>query len=326
MAKHPPSALERGQQVLQVEREAIGRVAERLGEPFLEAIALILACDGRVVVTGMGKAGIVGQKLSATLASTGTPSLWIHPSEALHGDLGRIRECDLVFALSNSGRTRELLALMPALKGIGAKVVAMTASADCPLGQHADLVLEIGEQPEACPLGLAPTATTTALLALGDALAMAVLGERNFTREDFARYHPAGSLGHELMQIGDIMRQGDELPLAPKHATLRETISVMGDTPGRPGAALVVDEEGGLVGIFTDGDLRRLLQENAIHNIDQPVTAHMARSPRVATASMLVGEALKMIRQFHVDQLPVVDDGGKAIGLLDVQDLLEVQL
>ena len=203
--------LARGREVLRLEAEALSALAGRLGDAFPDACERIQACSGRVVVSGMGKAGLVGQKISATLASTGTPSLFLHPAEALHGDLGRMRPEDLLLALSKSGSTREVVQLVPPVKAIGATVVAVCASAESPLGRAADLVLELGEAPEACPLGLAPTVSTTAMLALGDALAMAVLENRDFTREEFARFHPAGSLGRSLMKVAEIMRTGDEL-------------------------------------------------------------------------------------------------------------------
>ncbi len=321
-----PRALARGLEVLRLEATALEQLADGLGPAFGRACELLLGCEGRVVVSGMGKAGLVGQKISATLASTGTPSLFLHPAEALHGDLGRLRPEDLLLALSKSGETRELVALLPAVKAQGVPVLAMTGHASSPLGAHADLVLELGDAPEACPLGLAPTVSTTVMLALGDALAMAVLEGRAFTREEFARFHPAGSLGRSLMQVGEIMRQGDELPLVATDASLRETLRVMTQTPGRPGAALVVDADGALAGIFTDGDLRRLAEDGALP-LESAIDGLMVRDPRRVRADLLVGEALHLVRETHVDQLPVVDtDDRTLVGLIDVQDLLEVRL
>ena len=318
--------LARGRQVLRLEAEALEALAERVGDAFPEACARIQACTGRVVVSGMGKAGLVGQKISATLASTGTPSLFLHPAEALHGDLGRLRPEDLLLALSKSGSTREVVQLVPSVKAIGAGVLAICASADSPLGRAADLVLELGDAPEACPLGLAPTVSTTAMLALGDALAMAVLENRDFTREEFARFHPAGSLGKSLMRVAEIMRVGDELPLVASGSNLRETLTVMTSTRGRPGAALVVGADRELLGIFTDGDLRRLAEHGTLP-LDGPVDDHMARDPRRVGDGMLVGEALHLFRTTHVDQMPVVGaDGRTVVGLIDVQDLLEGRL
>ncbi|TAH37141.1 MAG: KpsF/GutQ family sugar-phosphate isomerase [Planctomycetota bacterium] len=326
MVFDPHAAQARGLEVLRLEAAAIQSLAGRLQGSFLEACRRILSCKGRVVVTGMGKAGLIGQKISATLASTGTPSLSLHPADALHGDLGRVVRADVVLALSNSGKTRELLALIPAVKAMGACVIAITADAGSPLGRSADVVVELGRLDEACPLGLAPTVTTTAMLALGDALAMAVAEGREFTREEFAQFHPAGDLGRELMRVGEIMRRGRELPLLPGGARVRDALGVMTETPGRPGAALVVDQKQRLLGIFTDGDLRRMLQRGP-EALSDPIEEHMVRNPRVLRRGMLVGAALALFKDAHVDQMPVVDDdGGTVLGLVDVQDLLEVRL
>ena len=319
-------AFTRGKQVLELEAEAVRLLAESLqGPPFLRACELLLNCSGRVVVTGMGKAGLVGQKISATLASTGTPSLFLHPGEALHGDLGRIRPSDVVLALSKSGGTREVVQLLGPIRAIGATVIAICESAESPLGSGSDLVLELGDAPEACPLGLAPTVSTTVMLALGDALSMAVLEGRDFTREEFARFHPAGSLGRQLMQVGEIMRQGSEIPLVQSGQSVADTLAVMSQTPGRPGAALVVDPQQVLLGIFTDGDLRRMAQAGSIP-VNDPIDGFMAADPKRLHPEELVGEALRLFRDTHVDQMPVVDHDGQVLGLIDVQDLLEVRL
>lgn len=326
MVFDPDVARARGLEVLRLEAEAIRTLAGRLGPSFLEACRRVLGCRGRVVVAGMGKAGLIGQKISATLASTGTPSLALHPADALHGDLGRVVRDDLLLALSKSGKTRELLALIPAVKAAGAGIIAITESADSPLGRAADLVIELGPLDEACPLGLAPTVTTTAMLALGDALAMAVQEGRAFTREQFAAYHPAGELGRELMRVGDIMRKGPEVPLLRSGSPVRDALIVMTETPGRPGAALIVDRGGRLLGIFTDGDLRRMLQRGTGSLADR-IDDHMVREPKVLRVDTLVGEALALFKAVHVDQMPVVGaDGAAVVGLVDVQDLLEVRL
>lgn len=319
-------ALTRGLEVLRLEAAALEQLSQQLGPSFAEACDAILACEGRVVVSGMGKAGIVGQKISATLASTGTPSLFLHPGEALHGDLGRLRPEDVLLALSKSGATREVVQLLPAVKAIGARVLAMCTSKDSPLGSHADLVLELGEAPEACPLGLAPTVSTTKMLALGDALSMAVLESRDFTREEFARFHPAGSLGKSLMKVGEMMRRGEQLPLVESGQSVRHTLHVMTETPGRPGAALIIDRERHLLGIFTDGDLRRLVEAGALP-LEEAIDGHMGADPRFVTQDQLVGEVLRLFKDSHVDQMPVVDPVTReVVGLVDVQDLLEVRL
>jgi len=326
MGFDPERALARGRQVLQLEGEALSNLAASLPkQAFLDACQLLLNCRGRVVVTGMGKAGLVGQKISATLASTGTPSLFLHPGEALHGDLGRVRAEDLLVALSKSGETRELVALLGPARAIGTSILAICEAGDSQLGREADVVLPIGLAPEACPLGLAPTVSTTAMLAMGDALAMAVLEGRDFTREEFARFHPAGSLGKQLMRVGEIMRQGDELPLVQVGASLADTLAVMSSTPGRPGAALVVQADGSLAGIFTDGDLRRMAEAGSVP-VRDAVDACMGVNPHRLHPKELLGEALRLFRDTRVDQMPVCDDDGKVVGLIDVQDLLEVRL
>jgi arabinose-5-phosphate isomerase len=238
-ANQSEQRLARAREVIRLEAQTIAGLAENLDERFSEAVGMMLETTGKVVVTGMGKAGIVGQKISATLASTGTESIFLHPAEALHGDLGRIRGDDVLLALSNSGETSEVNQVIPAARKIGARVIAMTGQPDSNLGRLSDCVLDIGRVDEACPLGLAPTASTSALLALGDAVAMAVLSERNFDREDYAAYHPAGSLGRSLLRVDEVMRKGAELPLCTAGTSVAEVMRVMGSTPGRPGAALI---------------------------------------------------------------------------------------
>ncbi len=312
-----------GRTVLRTEARAISSLA--LGAGFATAVEWILDCKGRVVVTGMGKPGFVAQKISATLASTGTPSLFVHPAEAAHGDLGRIARDDLVLALSNSGETEEILRLLPALRRIGARIVAFTRDHQNPLARGADLVVPLGPIEEACPLGLAPTASTAALLALGDALAMTVLESRPFDREDFALYHPAGKLGRGLMKVREVMRKGEANPLVRERQTLADCVAVMTRTPGRPGAATVVDARGRLVGVFTDGDLRRLVEG---HQVDfrARVGTVMTRNPRTVRPDALVADAARVLRSAAIDQVPVVDEEGRPVGLLDVQDLLAAKV
>lgn len=313
-------------EVIRIEAETIARLEERLDERFSAAVDRILACEGQVVVTGMGKAGLVGQKISATLASTGTPSFFIHPAEALHGDLGRIRSHDMLLAISNSGETAEITRLLPVVRKTGSFVVAMTGRPESSLGQLADCVLDIGRVEEACPLKLAPTASTSAMLALGDALAMVVLSERGFDREDYARYHPAGSLGRKLLRVGEVMRQGEELPLVQSGTSVTEVLIVSSKTPGRPGAALVVHADGKLAGIFTDGDLRRLLEDGSLEKLSGAVDEFMGRDPKTLSPDQLVEDAQRLLRENRIDQAPVVDAEGRPVGLVDVQDLLDVRL
>ena len=315
--------VEYGKAIIAAEAAALGCLA--LDTTFATAVEWILACRGRVVVTGMGKPGFVAQKISATLASTGTPSHYLHPAEAAHGDLGRVAREDIVLALSNSGETEEILRLLPAIKRIGARVVAMTRDHASPLARGADLVLCIGAIEEACPMGLAPTASTVAFLALGDALAMTVLKNRPFDREEYALYHPGGKLGRGLMKVREVMRSGDANPLVRDSAPLSRAVAVMTQTPGRPGACSVVDAEGKLVGMFTDGDLRRMVEQGKVR-FAVAVGQVMTRNPRTVRPEALVADAARVLRQARIDQVPVVDETGRPVGLLDVQDLLAARV
>jgi arabinose-5-phosphate isomerase len=315
--------LEYGKAVIAAEAAALGCLV--LDATFATSVEWILGCRGRVVVTGMGKPGFVAQKISATLASTGTPSHYLHPAEAAHGDLGRVTRDDLVLALSNSGETEEILRLLPALKRIGARVVALTRDHASPLARGADLVLCIGAIEEACPMGLAPTASTAALLALGDALAMTVMKNRPFDREEYALYHPGGKLGRGLMKVREAMRSGEANPLVLETAPLSRAVAVMTQTPGRPGACAIVNAQGRLVGMFTDGDLRRMVEQGKVR-FAVPVGKVMSRNPRTVRPDALVADAARVLRQARIDQVPVVDDAGRPVGLLDVQDLLAARV
>ena len=315
--------LEYGQAVIASEALALGHLA--LDASFAAAVEWILACKGRIVVTGMGKPGFVAQKLSATLASTGTPSHYLHPADAAHGDLGRVAREDLVLALSNSGETEEILRLVPALKRIGARIVALTRDHASPLARAADLVIPLGRIEEACPMGLAPTASTAALLAIGDALAMTVLKNRPFDREEYALYHPGGKLGRGLMKVRDVMRSGEANPVVRQAASLAEAVAVMTKTLGRPVACTVVDAAGLLVGVFTDGDLRRLVEQGRVE-FHLQVAKVMSRNPRTVRPEALVADAARVLRQARIDQVPVVDEAGRPVGLLDVQDLLAARV
>lgn len=314
--------------LLGAEAEALGLLREVLDADFIRAVRLLAACEGRVVTTGAGKAGIIARKIAGTLASTGTPSDYLHPGDALHGDLGRVTRRDVVLALSNSGTTEELLRLVGPLKDLGVPLLVITADARSPLGRHADVVLDYGRVTEACPLGLAPTTSTTVMLALGDAVAMAVLSERNFTPEEFARFHPAGNLGRSLMRVEEVMRKGEALPLLPSGSTLAQAVERMTSTPGRPGAVLVVRPDGTFLGIYTDGDLRRGLLQARTDGwtmLDRPIDEFMTATPTTVRPSALVGEALRLLRDRKIDQLPVVDEARRAVGLLDIQDLLAIR-
>jgi len=314
--------------LLAAEAEALGVLEKSLDHDFVRAVRLVAACTGRVVTTGIGKAGIIARKIGATLASTGTPSDFLHPAEALHGDLGRVSRNDVVLALSNSGTTHEILRLIGPLRDVGTQLVAITSDPTSPLAQHADVVLDYGEVVEVCPLGLAPTTSTTVMLALGDALAMAVLKERRFSTEEFARFHPGGNLGRSLMKVSEVMRQGTALPLVRSGSSLTAAVEAMTTTPGRPGSVLVVDDDGLFVGFYTDGDLRRCLlrarETDDFAMLSRPVDEVMTRKPITLSPDALVATGLRLLRERQIDQLAVIDSAGRAVGLLDIQDLLNI--
>lgn len=309
-------------EVIAAEAKAVASLQGLIDDAFVQAAQSILECQGKVVVTGMGKPGLIGAKISATLASTGTPSLSMHPAEAIHGDLGRVVRRDVVLVLSNSGETEEIVKLLPALRKIGARIVGVTGRPESSLARYSDIVLHIGRIDEACPNGLAPTASTTAMLAIGDALAMTVARLRNFSVEDYAFFHPGGALGRKLMKVDEIMRRDAELTVVPMSATVRETMIRMNHTPRRPGAACIVDslEKRTLVGIFTDGDLARFVEKHA--SLDEKVSEVMCRSARTIASGALASDALKLLRDNRIDQVPVIDATGRIVGLVDVQDLL----
>jgi arabinose-5-phosphate isomerase len=313
-----------GQSVIEAEIRALRSLVPLLDSRFAAAVALLLATKGRVVVTGVGKSGLVGQKVSATLASTGTPSLFLHSGEAVHGDLGRVLREDLVIALSYSGTTEEVLRLVPTIKKIGARLIAVTRSADTPLGRVADIVLPLGDVEEACPIGLAPTSSTTATLALCDALAMTVAHKKSFDRENFALFHPGGALGRKLVTVGEVMRPASEVPCVLPDVTVADAMRRM-NLPGGArswGAVLVADSDGALCGIFTQGDFaRRVLEDRGI--LDRPISQVATQNPKVAHATELLADAYRRLEEHRLDELPVVDAAGRVAGLLDVQDVLE---
>jgi len=311
-------------EVLRIEAEAVGALGARIGPGFVEACRLILGCRGRVVVSGIGKSGHVARKLAATLASTGTPAFFVHPAEASHGDLGMVTRDDVFVALSNSGRTEELLAIIVPVKRQGAKLVAMTGDPDSPLAREADAHLDARVDKEACPLNLAPTASTTAALALGDALAVALLDARGFDADDFARSHPGGSLGRKLLtRVSDVMRSGDALPSVPLGALVPAAILEV--TRKRMGMTAVVDPEGRVAGIFTDGDLRRLLERTTdIGGLR--VEDVMTRTPASITAEALAVEAVRRMEERRIGQLLVLDSGRRMVGALSINDLLTARV
>jgi arabinose-5-phosphate isomerase len=305
--------------VLEIEARAIQELAPRIGESFTKACQLCLACEGRVVVTGMGKSGHIAGKLAATLASTGTPAFFVHPAEASHGDLGMITRKDVVIALSNSGETTEIITLLPLLKRLGIALITLTGKTDSTLAEAAEAILDIGVSEEACPLNLAPTASTSAALAMGDALAIALLEKRGFTSEDFAMSHPGGTLGRKLLlRVEDLMHTGDEVPQVA--ATTPAIDGLMEMTSKGLGMTAVTDAAGILLGMFTDGDLRRKL--------DQKIDLHtatmeqvMTRDCKTASSEMLAAEAVLLLEQNKINALLIVDTDNKLIGALNIHDL-----
>ena len=311
----------RAGRTLAIESRAVAAQARHLDAAFLKAAQRLKATKGRVVVMGIGKSGLIGRKLAATLASTGTPAYFVHPTESLHGDLGMIRPGDTVLALSHSGETEELNKILAFLRERGVFLIGLTGRPRSALGRAADLIINTAVPEEACPFNITPTASTTAMLALGDALALLVMEMRGFGREDFARLHPAGSLGKRLLlRVKDLMRKGAENPLVPQTKKVADALQVM--TRTRVGAASIVDGRGRLVGVFTDGDLRRRLPADP-SLLSRPLTAVMTRSPRTVAPEDLAAAVAGLFRQFGLDNFPVVDRQGRPVGLLDEKDLLE---
>jgi len=323
-ALNPAAVLELARQVLRIEADAVAALSERLDDGFLEAVSLILNCSGRVIVSGMGKSGHVGRKIASTLASTGTPAYFVHPAEASHGDLGMILRQDVLIALSNSGESTELLAIVPIIKRQGAKLIAMTGNAHSSLAKEADAHLDAAVAQEACPLNLAPTASTTAALALGDALAVALLDARGFGPEDFARSHPGGSLGRRLLtHVRDVMHAGTAVPQVSPQASLAE--AVLAISKGGLGMTAVVDAQQRIQGIFTDGDLRRAFARD-VDLKSVPITAVMTANPRCIGVDKLAVEAVEMMERHKINQLLVADSEGRLQGALNMHDLFHAKV
>lgn len=318
-------ALAFARDVLRIEAAAVERVRARLDGAIAEAAGRILRSQGSVIVTGMGKAGLVGQKLAATLASTGTRAFPLHPAEAVHGDLGRIRAGDVVLALSQSGETEEVVRLIPALRRLEASLIAITERPTSTLGRAAEICIALGPIEEACPLGLAPSASTTALMAVGDALALLVSRLRDFRAEDFALVHPAGSLGRKLSRVEDVMRTGRHIRTASPTETVREVLVRLGGARRRSGAILVVGDDGELLGIFTDSDLARLFENRREAMLDRPLGEVMTQDPKRVAVGANVSEAVEALKARKLSELPVVDRGGRLVGLVDITDLIGLE-
>lgn len=316
------------QAVIHSEAAAVSAMERALNQDFIAAVRLLLTCPASLLLTGVGKAGHIARKLSATFSSTGTPSHFLSPTDAVHGDLGCIRSGDIVMILSASGESDEIVRIISIVRKLGHQIIAMTSSRNSSLGRHADLVLEMGKIEEACPLGLAPSASTTAMLALGDALALTVMKLRDFKAEDFAIYHPAGQLGRQLIHVGEAMtfRLGENLPVASDKLTVGEVLHQVSTIKRRSGAVILVDEAGRLSGIFTDGDLRRLLTNDPTNALSRPVRDVMGRTPKHVRDDQLASEAMAIMQKHRIDELPVVDADRHPVGLIDVQDLVVLRM
>lgn len=309
--------------ILRDEGDALIQLARRLsGDAFAAAVELIERCRGRIIVSGMGKAGLIGRKLAATFCSTGTPSHFLHPAEAIHGDLGCVATTDVVLLLSASGETEEILRLLPNLVRLAVPLIAITCRGSSSLARAANVVLELGELREACPLGLAPTTSTTLMMALGDALALVVSQRRGFTARDFARFHPGGSLGRKLTYVEEVMRPLAECRIASDQLSVRQVI-VSQSRPGRrTGAIMLLDETGRLSGIFTDSDLARLIAQSQDTALDQPICQVMTRTPKTIPAGKPLECALELLQEYKISELPVVDPSGRPLGLIDITDVI----
>ncbi|EOJ2968192.1 SIS domain-containing protein [Acinetobacter baumannii] len=307
---------------LRIEQQAIDVLATQIDDRFNRACEILLQCKGRVVITGMGKSGHIGRKMAATFASTGTPSFFMHPGEAGHGDLGMLVRGDVLIAISNSGKSDEIMMLMPLIKHLGVPLITISRDDKGPMPQNADIALTLGESDEACPLGLAPTSSTTATLVLGDALAVALLEARGFTADDFARSHPAGALGKRLLlHVKHLMHTGDELPKVSPNTPMNQVLYEISNK--RLGLTTIVDEQDHLLGIFTDGDLRRLIDKQQGVDVNLPVSEVMTKKPSTISQEARAVEALQQLNQKKISQFVVVDDQNKVIGVISMHDLIQ---
>jgi arabinose-5-phosphate isomerase len=314
-------SLEHGKRVLDIEARAIASLVDRLDDRFTKAVDLLFICSGKVVVSGMGKSGLIGQKIAATLASTGTPAFFLHPAEGIHGDLGMLARHDTVIALSNSGETEEVLKLLPFVKRLNIPVIALTGRIQSNLAKNSDVILDVSVSEEACPMGLAPTASTTAMLAMGDALAITLLQKRGLREEDFAQFHPGGTLGRRLLlKVQDLMHQGNAVPCIHSNATIHDALLEM--TAKKLGMTTVLDDAGRLFGVITDGDLRRCL-ERGIDLSAARVHDLASRAPKTITPDALAARAVQIMEEFSITSLVVLDERGSVVGVLHLHDLLK---
>ncbi len=314
--------LEYGRQIVRAEAAALEQVASRLDDAFLQAADLLHRCAGRIAVTGTGKSADVGQKIAGTLSSTGTRAYVLDATRAVHGDLGMVHPNDIVLALSHSGESEEVVRLLGPFRQLAAAVVALTGNGRSTLARQADVALVYGPLDEACPLGLAPSTSTTAMIAVGDALAFVLARMRSFTREDFARYHPAGSLGRKLLKVEAVMRSGDEMRLAAQIETVRDVFSRARKRGRRTGAVILTDDAGRLCGLFTDSDLARLFEQHRDGALDRPIREVMTAGPLTVPVGTRVVDAVEVLCRHKISELPVIDAAGRPVGLLDITDLL----
>ena len=309
-------------EIVAAEGQAILSAASKLSPAAVTAAEMTAQCNGCVVVTGVGKAGLVGQKLVATLASTGSPAHFLHPSEAVHGDLGRVRDCDIVWAISNSGRSEEVVRIAPHLRQNSSGLISITATEDNPLAAASDCVVSIGKHHEACPNGLAPTSSTAVMMAVGDAVAMLASMLRSFSPQDFARFHPGGSLGRKLARVDQIMRSVDVCRIASSSDTIRDAMVSSSKSGRRTGAVMLVDADGVLVGVFTDSDLAKLLEHRHDGALDKPIGNQMSVQPTTAATDTLLQDAIAIMSHRRISELPIVDSEGRPVGLIDITDVV----
>lgn len=321
----PETLIERLRSVresIATEASALHSVSKNIGPSSVEAAEITASCSGSVVVTGVGKAGLVGQKLVATLASTGTPAHFLHPTEAVHGDFGRVRSSDVIWALSNSGRSEEVTRIAAQLRNQGSSLISFTAAEDNPLASVAQCNVVYGHHSEACPHGLAPTSSTTVMMAVGDAVALLASRIRQFTASDFARFHPGGALGRKLTKVSQLMRPVDACRIANESLSIRECMVACSKTGRRSGAVMLTDEQGLLTGIFTDSDLARLLESRLEDALDAPVQSRMTLQPHCVSPETMLSDAIALFSQLRISELPVVDDSGLPLGMVDITDLI----
>ena len=314
--------LREAREIIRHEADALIALSSHLDTRFCEAVELLLECSGRVIVTGIGKAGIIGQKMTATLSSTGTRSMFLHPAEGLHGDLGCVSLDDIVLVFSNSGNTEEVCRILPIVQQLGAKIIAITAGSENRLARAADVVLEIGKHREAGQLSLAPSTSTTAMLAMADALALVVSQAKSFTALDFGTFHPGGSLGRQLTPIREVMRHGDELRIAVMDESVRGILQRLRSSGRRTGAVLITDKQGVLCGVFTDSDLARILEQHRDEQLDSAVSEVMTSNPATLQDTTCLGDAVTMLTELKISELPIVDKAGRPVGLIDITDVI----